>query len=130
MSDPANQSESTEDLQFNTAEATAARPVVTIGGGTSCAGCGQAIAGTYYAVADKVICPSCRDRLTPAPTGNKGTRFLKASLFGIGAGLAGAAIWFAIRRIAHIEMGLIAVLVGFMVGKAVRKGSGNLGGRG
>ena len=33
-----------------------------------------------------------------APTGTKAGRFAKASLFGIAAGLAGAAIWFAIRR--------------------------------
>jgi hypothetical protein len=49
---------------------------------------------------------------------------------GLGAGLVGALIWFAIRRAANVEIGLIAVLVGYMVGKAVRKGSGNRGGVG
>ena len=55
---------------------------------------------------------------------------MKASLFGIGAGLVGALIWFIIRRAAHLEIGLVAILVGFMVGKAVFKGSGNRGGLG
>jgi hypothetical protein len=49
---------------------------------------------------------------------------------GLGAGLLGALIWLAVRRIAHLEIGLIALLVGYMVGKAVRKGSGGRGGRG
>ena len=49
---------------------------------------------------------------------------------GLGAGPVGAVIWFAIRRIAHLEIGLVAIVLGFFVGKAVRKGSGNRGGRG
>jgi hypothetical protein len=49
---------------------------------------------------------------------------------GFGAGLLGAVIWFTIRRVAHLEIGLVAILVGFMVGKAVRRGSGGRGGVG
>src|SRR6185312_6446610 len=44
--------------------------------------------------------------------------------------LIGAVIWFVIRRATQLEIGLVAILVGFLVGKAVRSGSGNRGGRG
>ncbi len=40
------------------------------------------------------------------------------------------AVWFAIRRFAHLQIGLVAIAVGYMIGKAVRKGSGGRGGRG
>jgi len=63
----------------------------------------------------------------PAAGGTFG-RVFKATLFGFGAGLIGALIWFAVRRLANLELGLVAIVVGFMVGKAVRKGSGNRGG--
>ncbi len=49
---------------------------------------------------------------------------------GLGAGSVGALIWYAVVRITGWEIGLIAVVIGFMVGKAVRKGSGGRGGRG
>jgi hypothetical protein len=49
---------------------------------------------------------------------------------GLGAGLVGAIIWFAVRRLGNFELGLIAILVGFMVGVAVRKGSHGVGGMG
>jgi hypothetical protein len=64
------------------------------------------------------------------PEGSRLLRVLKAAAMGIGAGLLGAAIWYAIRVGAHLQIGLVAVLVGFMVGKSVRKGSGGRGGRG
>jgi hypothetical protein len=141
MSEQARDDRASGELQFDTAEKQApplptplaspvAAPARPSANAIQCAGCGQAIDGTYYAVADKVICPTCRERLTQTPSGNKVSRLLKATFMGIGAGLLGAVIWFAIRRLANVELGLIAILVGFLVGKAVRLGSGNLGGRG
>ncbi len=55
-------------------------------------------------------------------------RFVKAACLGTLAGLLGAAIWYLIRVVAHIEIGLVAILVGFMVGKAVSKASAGKGG--
>jgi hypothetical protein len=119
---------SDDDLQFSTVEpASEASATASI---QTCAVCGQAITGTYFALADKLLCPTCRARIAMPPPGSRVGRVAKATLMGLGAGLVGAVIWFAIRRIAHLEIGLVAIVVGFFVGKAVRKGSGNRGGRG
>jgi hypothetical protein len=120
---------STDDLQFVTAEKRAAGSS-DVSSGQVCAVCAQPITSTYFAVADQVICPSCAEQLNTAPQGSMVGRLFKATLFGLVAGLIGATIWYAVRRIASIEVGLIAILVGFMIGTAVRKGSGNRGGRG
>jgi len=56
-------------------------------------------------------------------------RFLMAALYGGGAALLGALIWFAITKLTGYELGLVAVVVGLLVGKAVRKGSRGVGGR-
>jgi hypothetical protein len=114
------------DLQFNTAEGAEQGTV----GSQSCAVCGQPISSRYFALGDQMVCPTCCEQLTAPPGGTKLGRVLKASAFGLVAGLAGAAIWFAIRRAANLQIGLVAILVGFMVGKAVRIGSGGQGGRG
>jgi hypothetical protein len=129
MSESPSSPESTNELQFTTAEPGNANSPTTASG-PSCVICGQSITGTYYALADKLLCSACFERVSVPPSGNKLSRFVKASLMGLGAGLVGALIWFVIRRVAQLEIGLVALLVGFMVGKAVRKGSGNQGGRG
>ena len=113
------------NLQFTTNEP--ASPPVNAGGLT-CVGCKRPIESTYFALADQVICPECRDRVTAKPPGNGLVRFLKAAAFGIVAGLIGALIWYLIRVIAHVQIGLIAILVGFMVGKAIHMATGGRGG--
>jgi hypothetical protein len=49
-------------------------------------------------------------------------------LFGTGAAIGGAAIWYAVRELTGLELGLIGIVVGLMVGVAVRKGSRGWGG--
>ena len=83
----------------------------------------------YYAVEDRVVCQRCSTSITDPPTGNRLLAFGKAVVFGTAAGLLGAAIWYAIRVIADIEIGLVAILVGWMVGKSVRRATAGRGGR-
>jgi hypothetical protein len=51
-----------------------------------------------------------------------------AAVFGIGAAIAGAALYYAVIAITNFEIGLVAIAIGYMVGYAVRKGAGG-GGR-
>ena len=98
--------------------------------GLSCAACNRSILDTYFAIGNQVLCAPCKTAATAPPTGSGFVRFLKAVLFGTAAGLLGAAIWYGIRIVTHFEIGLIAVLVGFLVGKAIHIASGRRGGIG
>ena len=62
------------------------------------------------------------DRRLPAPP------HLAATVLGLLAGLAGATLWYLVRVSTGYELGLIAIVVGLIVGVAVRKGSRERGG--
>jgi len=130
MSDSTSpQSASTDDLQFDKAEAGDSQSSGA-GAGPTCARCRQPIASSYFALGDQLLCPACREVAIAPLSGSRSGRLVKATMLGVVAGLVGAVIWFAIRRIAQVEIGLVAILVGFLVGKAVHRGSGGRGGRG
>src|SRR2546426_12468468 len=61
--------------------------------------------------------------------GSSGRRFAKALALGLGAAVVGAAIYFGIAALTGYEFGLVAIVVGLLVGGAVRKGSNGRGGR-
>ena len=108
------------DLQFDRAEPSTPTPSAT-----SCVVCKQPGQDTYYEVNGKVVCPSCRAKLeTHTATGS----FANSLLLGFGAAVLGAAIYFAIELFTGYEFGLVAIVVGLLVGTAVRKGSKGRGG--
>jgi hypothetical protein len=53
---------------------------------------------------------------------------MRSIFFGLGAGVVGSLIYYLILKMTGYEIGLVAILVGFMVGKAVFVGSGHRGG--
>jgi hypothetical protein len=94
-----------------------------------CAACGQALGGSYYEVGGRVCCPSCQERLVAAREGRPGPAgFLLAAAAGLGAAAVGSAIYFAVRAATGYNFGLISILVGFLVGKAVHWGCRGRGG--
>lgn len=110
-------------LQFDQAEFTAPRATAT------CKACGQELRDVYYDVNGQPFCPACRERLQQALTGGSAVgRFLRASLYGSLAGLLGAAIYYGVRELTNIEFGLISIVVGLMIGGAVKKGCNARGG--
>ena len=112
-----------EELQFERAE------YATPAGATTCVACKNAVSGTYYEVNGKVLCPRCRDAVEAHRRGGSGiARFARAALFGVAAAIAGFLIYYGVMKLAHMEIGLISILVGFMVGVAVRNGSRHRGG--
>ena len=115
---------SEERLQFDKAEFAQDAP-----GSAVCAYCQGPIGDTYYEVRAKAACPRCRDAIAAQGTQGSGFgRFARAALFGTLAGAVGAGLWYAVRAISNLEIGLIAILVGYMVGAAVRAGSRGRGG--
>ncbi|HEV3076267.1 MAG TPA: LIM domain-containing protein [Thermoanaerobaculia bacterium] len=94
-----------------------------------CAACGQALGGSYYEVGGRICCTACHERLVAALAGRPGPAgFLVAAAAGLGAAAVGSAIFFAVRAATGYQFGLISILVGFLVGKAVHWGCGGRGG--
>ena len=111
------------ELQFDRVEYTAPGPAAT------CRVCSQGMPDVYYEVNGQPFCRDCHGQLQQAlGGGSRFGRFARATLYGSLAGLAGAAIYFGVAKATNHEFGLISIVVGLMVGKAVKKGSNARGG--
>ena len=94
-----------------------------------CTQCGASIRTSYYELGGRVFCPACKGRFeTELSRGSGAGRFAKAALFGLGAAAVGAGIYYAILALTGYEVGLVAILVGWLVGQAVHRGAGGRGG--
>jgi hypothetical protein len=112
-----------EQLQFRRAQAVGGPEV------RACVACKQPIDGDYFHANGQVVCPNCAQRIESGQQSPPTTSLARAVLFGLGAALAGTAIYATVAIVFNLQIGLIAILVGIMVGKAVRYASHGLGGR-
>lgn len=115
---------SADELQFERAQIAPAAS-----NAPSCADCKQTIADTYFHASGAVVCPTCAELIQTGQQAPPTASLGKAALWGGGASLAGCAIYAAVALITGLEIGLIAILVGVMVGTAIRRASGGRGGR-
>jgi hypothetical protein len=96
---------------------------------TTCAACHREIIEDYFATNGVIVCEPCRMLIENAQHGGSGVgRFVRASALGFLAAIAGFAIYFGILKTTGYQVGLVSILVGLMVGKAVRYGSRGRGG--
>jgi hypothetical protein len=118
-----------EGLQFDhVITGSASAPPSTLA--VTCVACQTPIETEYYDVNGHTVCGRCRTALESAGETPRGfIPFIAAAAFGLGAGIVGAAIYYAVMAIANLEIGIVAILIGYMVGYAVRRGAGQRGGR-
>jgi len=96
----------------------------------SCEICGNAIDTDYYHVNSKVTCESCRAAVEAALETPRGVMtLLRAGAYGLGAGIFGAIVYYGVIALLNLEVGIVAILIGYMVGYATRTGAGGRGGR-
>jgi hypothetical protein len=92
-------------------------------GRSPCSRCKQPLGATYFQANGKIICASCRAALESEWSGGSpASRFVRAVVFGVAAALLGAGMYFGFSALTGWELGLIAIVVGFLVGHAVKKG--------
>src|SRR4051812_24170112 len=116
------------ELQFD--HAVAAGMSSPAAPGAVCSACRTPIHTEYFDVNGNTFCTRCRSAVEAAAETPRGLMpFIMAGVFGLGAGIAGAAIYYAVIAIANLEIGIVAILIGYMVGYAVRKGANGRGGR-
>ena len=109
--------------QFETAE------FQTKPGTDSCSVCHQQIAGTYYRINSRMTCAACAERLKGSTPKDNHAAFARAVTYGVGAAIAGLALYALVGIVTGLVIGYVSLAVGWMVGKAMMKGSGGLGGR-
>ena len=124
MNDQTPTSADAGELQFDEAEYSA-----PASSGVNCTVCGVAITDQYFQINGAILCERCSTAVKSQLTGGAAfPRFFKACFYGLATSFAGFLIYFGILNLTGFEIGLISILVGYMVGAAVRRGSGGRGG--
>ena len=95
----------------------------------TCAACGRPIADAYFDINGTTVCETCHGEIARQAETPRGVGILvRAIAFGVAAAVAGAALYYAVIAITKLEIGIVAIAIGYMVGFSVRKGAGG-GGR-
>ena len=117
-------------LQFDRVVSAGAPDDASKSAGVACANCGTAITTEYFHVGSHPVCAPCRDLVQARFATPRGWGALaKSAVYGVGAAIAGAIVYYAVIAITNFEIGIVAILIGYMVGYMVRKGAAGRGGR-
>ncbi|MGQ0640811.1 MAG: hypothetical protein ACT4P6_08605 [Gemmatimonadaceae bacterium] len=125
---PSNDKPGNDELQFDrvsaSGESAAPRDAIV------CAACAAAVRTWYYDVDGAPHCAGCKQKVerSNGPVRDWGLTF-RAGAFGFGAAIAGAIIYYGVIAITNFEIGIVALLIGWMVGFSIRKGANGRGGR-
>ena len=92
-----------------------------------CARCGSPLS-SYFAVAGSPFCEPCKDLTVQAHEASHLPTLLRGGALGLVAASIGAGVYYAIAELTGYEFGLMSIVLGLMVGIAVRIGSRARGG--
>ncbi len=95
----------------------------------SCSLCGNPISGEFYRVNGQLACANCAAAVRAGKYIDSHAAFSQGLLFGIGAALLGLILYATFTIVTHLYLGYVSLAVGWMVGKAMIKGSNGVGGR-
>jgi hypothetical protein len=109
--------------QFGTAE------YVGTPGGDHCQLCHQPIGLTYYRANAAMACPGCAESMRGELARDTHAAFMRAIVFGAGAAILGLILYATFAIVTGIVIGYASLAVGWLVGKAMVKGSNGVGGR-
>lgn len=128
MSDPGQSLPTTPvapELNFDRLEPTVSIPndaTASNAEGIVCSACGSTMLDEYYSVGGRPICATCRAAVEASRAASRAPKaFGKAFAFGLGAALAGAVVYYAVIALLDLEIGIVAILIGWMVGRAIQK---------
>jgi hypothetical protein len=109
--------------QFGTAEYKSAS------GSDRCKSCQRELSGTYYRINGSLACENCTTQLQAQTPKDTHSIYVRGILFGVAGAIAGLILYSAFGIITGIEIGYVALAVGWLVGTAIKKGSNGVGGR-
>jgi hypothetical protein len=114
-----------QDLQFEHAEPLTPEDP----NAQRCVVCKQPIGASYFHASGQIVCPMCAERVQSGQQKPPAIALGRAFLYGLGAAFAGCVLYAAVAILLNLEIGIVAIAVGIIVGKAVRAGARGLGGR-
>jgi len=94
-----------------------------------CKSCNQSIGSTYYRVNGVFSCAYCGEQAKLRRPQDSHQTFVRGLLFGVGGAILGLVLYSAFGIITGLMVGYISLAVGYIVGKAMMKGSNGVGGR-
>jgi hypothetical protein len=109
--------------QFATAE------YAHIPGTERCKICGNLVSGEYYRIHDLMACQTCALQARAGQPADSHVAFTRGLLFGIGGAILGLIGYAVFEIVTGWMIGYLALGVGWLVAKAISKGSHGLGGR-
>ena len=98
-------------------------------GADHCQYCHQPIVGTYYRANGAMACSGCAEQMRGVLAKDTHAAFVRAILFGVVAAIVGMILYATFAIVTGIVIGYAALAVGWLVGKAMNKGSNGVGGR-
>jgi hypothetical protein len=93
-----------------------------------CASCKSPLGATYYRVNGALACESCAKKVGGSAPKDSHTAFMRALLYGFGGALLGLAIYAFVGIVLSMQFGIVALAVGYIVARAMKIGSGGIGG--
>jgi hypothetical protein len=109
--------------QFGTAEYAGAS------GEERCQACKKALGSQYYRINGVLSCSYCAEQAKLRLPKDTHQSFVRGLLFGVGGAILGLIGYAAFGILTGLMVGYISLAVGWLVGKAMMKGSNGIGGR-
>jgi hypothetical protein len=114
-----------DNLQFDHAEPTSGAQTASL----SCSVCSSPLPDTYFVANGQIVCERCRRAVEEEwNRGGAAGRLSKAVVLGVLAMIGCSLLWYIVLKLTDSQWGILAVVVGLVVGGAVRKGSNGRGG--
>jgi hypothetical protein len=118
-----NPSPSSNAPQFSTAE------YASQGGAETCKSCGSPIGAEYYRISGALACPNCAQQAAAKLPKDTHAAFVRGITYGVGGAILGLILYATVGIVTGLVIGYVALAVGYIVAKAVKMGSGGIGGQ-
>jgi hypothetical protein len=109
--------------QFGTAEYSGTS------GAERCKSCNQSIGSQYYRVNGVLTCAYCGEQAKLRLPQDSHQAFMRSLVFGVGGAILGLILYSGFGIFTGLVIGYLSLAVGYIVGKAMMKGSSGVGGR-
>ena len=97
--------------------------------GPRCTLCRMQSGESYFHLAGEVICPACAGSWQEAQRKPSSSKLMRGFVYALGAAIGGAILMAVVTEVTGYQFALVSIAVGYLVAKALLKGTGGLGGR-